>query len=350
MSYIIDRFSRAEDKEALLALWNRNHKEHLGTGYEWAYENNPAGRALSFLIKNDEDHTCVGCSAAYPRRFSFQNTSLRALIARDFLVDENHRILGPALALMRQLRSVVEGNEVDFIYAYPNEKAELVMKRAGFTYLGSWTRMVKPTGIPRRLLDRRVPRCLRRLISRVCAMVLRLSAVETWYRFRGGFTFEEVTTFDERFDALWKESKSQYQVMGERTSEYCTWKFLKCPSTQFTVFAMFSPDRTALKGYITSCIDENAVNIRDFVLPKDRKATRILLTHFLQHVRKISPESVVVEFLENEELRNLFRRYGFTERPCARKVYCYFGENTLKSFPGMKETRNWLLLSSDVHY
>ena len=350
MSFTVHRFSDVKDKEALLALWNSNHKEHLGRAYEWAYENNPAGKAMGFLARSDEDHACIGCSAAYPRRFSFLDTSLRGLIARDFLVDEKHRILGPALALMRELTSAVEEKGVDFIYAYPNAKAEPVMKRAGFTCLGSWTKMVKPMGITRRLRNRRIPWRLARVISRVCATALRLRDTETWFWSRGGFIFEEITTFDERLDTLWKESKSRFQVMGERTSEHCTWKFLKCPSTQFTVFAMFSPDRAVLKGYIASCIDENAVDIRDFVLPRDEKATRILLAHFLRHVRKMSPDSVVVAFLENEGLRNLFRRYGFRERPAKRRVYCCFSRNTLKSFPGLKEARNWLLLGSDVHY
>ena len=350
MSYTICRFSGERDKKALLAFWNENHEEHLDQRYEWLYEKNPAGRAIGFLVRDDEQDTCVGCSAAHPRRFSFLDASLRGMIARDFFVDDKHRVLGPALALMRGLISAMEEDEVDFIYAYPNKGAEQVMKRVGFTCLGSWTRMVKPVGITRRLRSRQLPHCLSKLASVACGIALRLFAFETWYRFRGGFAFQEITAFDQRFDTLWKESPSRFQVTGERTSEYCAWRFLECPSEQFTVFAMFDAGGTDLKGYITTCRDENAINIADFVFPKDRKATRILLAHFLRHVRKASPDSVVVTFLENEELQNLFRRHGFTKRPCDRKVWCYLSKPLLKRLPGLNEVKNWLFLSSEVHY
>ena len=350
MSYAVHRFSGAQDKEALLAFWNNSHEEHLEERYEWLYENDPAGKAIAFLVKDNAHETYVGCSAAHPRRFSFLGASLRAVIARDFFVHPGHRVLGPALALMKELASTVEEDEADFIYAYPNKQAAQVMKRVGFRFLGSWTRMAKPMGAKRKCHSWNIPRCLSRLMSTVFRVAFWLYAFETWYRFRDGFTFQEIPAFDQRFDALWQESGSRSRVTGERTLDYCTWRFRKCPTKQYTTFAMFDSGGTEPKGYVTTCVDGNDIQIEDFVFPKGRKATRILLAHFLRWARKQSPDSVVVTFLDNEELQELFRQHGFVERPCDRTVWCYFSERMLKTFPGVDDVRNWLLLGSDVHY
>ena len=350
MSYTVHRFSNVQDRDSLLAFWNENHKEPLDRRYEWLYENDPAGKAIAFLVKDDADQTCVGCSAAHPRRFSFMDASLRAVVARDFFVDPGHRVLGPALTLMRKLASTVKEDETDFVYAYPNKQAEQVMKRVGFQFLGSWTRMVKPIGIGRRAQNWNIPRALSRLISWIFRIVLRLCAFETWYRVSGGFVFREIVSFDRRFETLWQEPRWTSRVTGERTCDYFTWRFLECPTRQFTIFALFNSDETELKGYIVTRIDENAIDIEDFVFPEDAGATRILLAHFLRRVRKLPLDSVVVTFLENDELRELFRRHGFVERPSGRTMWCYFSERVLKRFPGLTDAKNWRLLGSDVHY
>jgi len=348
MSYIIHRLSVETNKEELLKFWNENHEKSLDEKYRWWYEGNPAGKATVFVIRDDQEDNIIGCFAVFPRRVAVNGTNLRAGIAGDFLVHSKHRVLGPALKLGRQLVSLVEEGEFDLIYGFPNKSAEPVMRRAGFKYLGPSIRIAKIVKISRYLRKFQFYRYLDRLLSPLLDVGARLLALETWYRFKGAFACEEIGDFDERFDELWMRSKSRFQAVGERTSELLEWRFRKEGNIEYRIFAILNSDRTELKGYIIYCMDEYSIDICDFVLPEDKKAIRVLMTHFLRHVRETPVKSVVMHFMENKEVQDAFRRFGFVKRKSDWSVYYCCKDDVLKRFPALVDSENWLLSGFDT--
>lgn len=349
MSYTIFPLADEKDKEEFLSFWNEFHEEDFNEEYEWIGDN-PAGQAVASLLKEDETKNCVGCSVVYPRRFSVNGVNLRAGVARDFFVHEKHRVLGPALKLIKRLISIVQENEIDFIYALPNKNAETVMRKAGFEYLGPYMRMVKIIRTSAQLERAHLPKYLNKLLSPLLDGFLRLLAFETWHRFKGRFRCEEVSCPDERFDRLWMKSRARFAVLGERTSEFLEWKYLGTPNAEHKIFAIFNSDKTELKGYMIYCMDGNSIDVRDFILPEDQKAIRVLVTHFLRHVRKASPNSVVIQFLENREIAGLFKSFGFLKAKCDRAIYYCCNKDVLKKFPVLSDPGSWVILSGEVHY
>ena len=189
-----------------------------------------------------------------------------------------------------------------------------------------------------------------RLVVAVLNIKLRLIAVETWYRFRGGFVCKEAKTFDERFEALWARSKLHSKVIGERDAGFLEWKYCHGPGVEYRIFAIYNSDESAVVGYIVYCMEDGAVDIRDFMRPEDKTAARVLMTHFLRHVRALSPTSVTVHFLQNVRIMRLFSRYGFVRRTCDRNVYYCCNERVIATYPGLKDPENWHLFNGEVHY
>lgn|GEM_PF-834193 len=349
MNYTICRLSGVMDKEQLLKFWNENHGGDLDEKYKWIYENNPAGKAVVSLIRDNETNECTGCFAAFPRRISVGGVGLRAGVAGDLFVHKKHRILIPALKLEKSLMSIVQKKEFDLIYGFPNKKAEPVMKRAGFKYLGSYIGIAKIIKTSEQLQKLHVPKYLNRLLSPLLDVALRLFAFETWYRLRSGFICEEIRHFDERFDELWLKSKLRFHAVGERTSQFLTWRFLRKPNAEYKIFAIFNSSTTELQGYIIHCTDKNSIHVTDFILPEDKKAIRVLVAHFLRYARKASPKSVVIRFLGNKEISTLFRRFGFVRRKSGdQSVHYYCNEHVLKRFPVLEDSESWLLSNADI--
>ena len=349
MNHTVYRLSGEEDREELLKFWNENHEKNLDEKYQWIYEGNPAGKAVVFLIKDSKKGECVGCQAVFSRQFSIKGANLRAASVGGLFVNKEYRTLWPALELGRKIISLVQDeNEFDLFYGFPNEKAQSVMKFAGFRCLGCQLRIAKPIKTSEELQKLHIPKYVIRAISPLLDAALKICSFETWYRSKEGFICEELSHFDERFDRLWLESKSRFQALGERTSEYLTWKFLENPDTEHKIFAIASSDKTEVKGYIIYCDDEGSINMRDFIFPEDKRAFRIFLTHFLRHVRKVSPKSILIQLLENKEMVHLFRKFGFVKRKSDLNAYYCCNEHVLKRFPVLEDSENWLLLNSDL--
>ncbi len=311
------------------------------------YEGNPAGKAVYFLLKDDETDECVGCQAVFPRQISINGANLRAAIVGDLFVHKENRTLWPALELGKKIVSLVQENEFDLIYGFLNKKSEPVMKWAGFQCLGRQIRIVKPLKTSVMLRKLHFHKYVNRALSPLLDAILRVCSFETWYRFKDGFICEMLNHFDERFGRLWLKSRSRFYAVGERTLEYLTWKFLESPHTENRIFAISSSDRTEVKGYIIYCDDEGNVNIKDCIFPEDKKAIRIFLAHFLRHLRRVSSQSVGIELLENKVLVNFFKGFGFANRNTNRNVYHSRNERVLKRFPALEVPENWLLLDAD---
>lgn len=347
MSYTTCQVDIEKDKDDILRLWRHNQPKPLDEKYAWIYEGNPAGKAKVWMVKHSETGECVGITALFQRKFSVKGESIVAWIAGDFLVNQLHRTMGPAIMLQRSIISAVEKKDMEFIYGFPNKAAEPIMKRVGFRSIGSLTRLVKILKTTSQLRKLGLHKYWIRLLSPFLDFALKLISVETWYRTKKGFVCEELKDFDERFDQLWAEERLRFAAAGERTASFLRWKYLEDPDDANKVFGVFDSSGSVLKGYIVYCFKENSIEIRDFIFSPDRKAIRVLMTCFLRHARSIASESIVIRFLENNNITKKMKRFGFIKRKSSGNVYFYCNdlERNKKTLFGNADS--WLLMRSD---
>lgn len=345
----ICRASDTKARERLFKFWYELEGNDLSRQYEWLNDN-PAGTPIVFIAKDGDRDDCFGCVAAYPRQFSVHGVKVLACIARDFRVGEGHRVFWPAVKLQRELLSLIDQGDIDLMYAYPNENAAPLMERVGFKYLGSYEWRVKVVRTGAYLHEMRFCRHFAWVLSRLFDVVLKATAFETWHRASGGFICHEEDGCDEDVDRLWARSKAEVTVAGNRGAAYLNWKYFAHPDGGYRMYVIRKPKGAELLGYIIYGMDGHSVSISDFVLPADRKARRVLMAHFLRHVRRMSPPSVRVGFLANKRLTDTFKEFGFLKVKCHRTLYYYCSKRVSGQSPGLENPQNWLIQDGDVHY
>lgn len=347
MGYTVYQADLEKDKNSILKFWRENHQRSLEEKYQWIYEENPAGKAKVWMLKHDKSEECVGMTALFSRNFSVKGKGLVAGIAGDFLVNKHHRTMGPAIMLQRNVIVAVDNGHVDFVYGFPNKKAEPIMKRVGYRRIGTLRRFVKIIKSAHQLRKRGFNELWVKILSPLLDIVLILTSIETWYRWRSGFVCEEVNDLDGRFDRMWVNAKSQFTIAGDRTADYLKWKFLDDPDDLNRVYAIFNSDKSCVKGYIVYCFHDNGVEIRDFVFPEDKKATLVLMGSFLRNVRSFAQDSVVVNCLDNSHMIKAMKRFGFMKGKSGRSVYLYCTEDVWNDLPLLRSPDNWMLMKSD---
>ena len=103
-----------------------------------------------------------------------------------------------------------------------------------------------------------------------------------------------------------------------------------------------------MEGYIVYRFDEHSIRIEDLILPDNQKAIRVFLTQFLRHVRKEAILSVSISMLDNREVLDILRGFGFVKRKHDRHIYFCCSEQVLQRFPSLADSENWLLSDFDV--
>lgn len=353
MGYTICEMDPEKDKETILAFWNRHHDRPLDSKIEWMYLGNPAGKAIVWMARHDESGEWVGIRSLFPRVFSVNGRTLRGGISGDIFVIPEHRALGPALKLNKAALSAVKKGVVGFVYGFPNKSAEPVLKRSGSELLGPLVRLVKVIRTAPILGRRGWPHWAVHLVSPILDLGLRILSWATWPRSKGEqkrMEFRQVDRIEEaQFKDFSTKLASRFVVMGDRTSQYLNWKFLKDPDDNNLFFLAFDSEIGAVKGYIVYCCQDNAVEIRDFGLCGGDVLDSTFIAAFLRHVRSLRPESIIVQLLENKRLQACLDKFGFRKGNNDRNVYLYVGDNAFSNedLNSLKDPAAWFLMCSD---
>lgn len=343
MSYSICRPDLDHDRDTVVDLWKRNLPAASADRYRWLYQ---AGPATGWLLRAPGG-TVVGATGLMDRAMSVLGSSVRAGQAIDLNVDKDHRSIGPALGLQRAVTANVRRREYGLIYALSIAQSEPVLRRAGYKVLGGLERWAKPLCC-RDVLRGWLPRTLpRKAAAAVIDPLLRLASPETYYRRPADVRVEVTDRFDRRFDLLWEAAAGQFQIVGERTSAYLTWRFGRCPEVRHRVLCLSSAGGELL-AYLVYCRRGGTVYIGDFLFA-DLQKLDVLLAEFLRLMRREKAKAVITVYLGPDAVRQRLRRFGFWKRPSARKALVYadrqqFGAQLAR----LLDKENWYLTQADV--
>ncbi len=346
MTYAVVRADLAADRDEILKFWHNNHRKPLDRKFQWMYQGNPHGRALVWLIKHGPSEACVGMAAVFPRRLSAGGRTISSGIIGDFLIHEAHRTAGPAVKLMRSVRTTVAEAGIELLYGFPNRKAEPILKRAGFQRLGGLTRLTRVLKTRSLLKKRGVPDGVAAVVSPIADWALRLGTSLVMTGSASGLACREVRDFDARYSDAWRASRAGVTVTVERSPEYLTWKYLKDPDDINRVFAVFNSSGEQVEGYLVCRQDEDSIEIREIV-GQGGSAGYSLIAHLVWQVRALNSETIVVTLLENEPFARAMERLGFRRRPREGSVYWYGAPSLVRDLSMIVEPDKWLLMLGD---
>lgn len=331
-----------KDKKEITDLWEKNFQDVPEKRYEWIYENNPAGAPSCWIAKKDGE--VVGSTALFPRRLFIKGQAVTGGIAGDFSVNKEVRGFGPALSLQRETLSNYLKDGFDILYGLPNKRSEGVLKRSGYSVIGDIMSLTRPLR-SQYFLKKNLPLSIAGIASKPLDLAMKIFARENFNVGYKEHSTEVLTSFDSRFDRLWKKSLPNFTIIGERSSSYLNWRFAQSPHNKYSVFIIKLAKADDILGYVIFSTTDKRVNIAD-ILYQDGETVDILLSKFLLLLRRKGIDSVSISLAGCHDLVKKLLQYGFSVRGREGKLLALFPKDSPYSHC-ITEIKNWHLMAGD---
>lgn len=350
MDYLVRPADLDRDRDAVVSVWARNLQSHDESThrakFDWYYLRNPLGRGRCWVLETQADGQIVGTAGLGLRRLCVGGgRDALAGLASDFAVDPAHRSLRPALMLARAVVASLQDG-IDFIYGMPNSHSAPVFRRVGYNLDSHLQRYVKVLRVEKFLGRRLRVAALRRVLAGVVNPGVQIFSKETWRR-RESARFEAVSSFDDRFDDLWRRASTGSGTLMERTSRFLNWRYGQCPFKRYTILALTPPDGRTVMGYaVCDLRPDNQVALIDLFGEPDDAVREELLARVIHWARAKGAASISCEFSGVHCLRQILDGYGFRFRGPRAAIAVHPGAGG----PNLEQLRDWWFLLADEDY
>lgn len=324
-------------REPLLQLWHRNLPTASEQRCDWLYGTH---RARAWLLGADQS-TPAGAAGLMFRRMLVQGKIVEAGGAIDLNVDQSQRSVGPALALVRAVANAADTDGRPLLYGMPNPSATAVMKRAGYRELGEFSSWTKLLNCEEKLCDNLHSPMLAKALAPLANRAMHALSLDWQLRLPAGIAVQTSTQFDDRFIRLSHQTANQFDVIGERSADYLTWRFSDSPDLEYQVFALIEVASDDLLGYLVWYPDDGAASISD-ILALDSQTTLLLLAEFSRTIRQRNLSAIRLDCFAPTGFYQLLRQAGFHRRQNRHPVVYRCGLEQ-----GCDVGPNWYLTMAD---
>ena len=277
-------------------LWTEEGQELAESEqrFDWYYVDNPTKDIQMYALADAESQETIGTITVTARDWFVKNKSASIAIFGDLFVDPKHRSLGPALKLVRDGTSAAKA-AYQFLYSFPNRKAEPVFRRIGFKKIGGIPRYSKPL-VTSKIFQEHEKLGKVAFLSPLADLLL---ALEDRFKLMslGGLSGEVVADTDSRFDQLWQDCDKEGLMIGQRDAEYLRWRFINNYQQPQSILAVSKRGESSLFGYVVFYKDaEGNFEVHDFLCRDGVKHIAGLMLCFMNYARSQKGKSVSTYF------------------------------------------------------
>ena len=317
--YIIE--SSSDDyKKQIAELWRKHLPGTPIERFQWMMEGNPAGPTIWFLAIDKLSKEVVGTVSVMPKDIVVSGEVIRTGIVGDLMVSEKHRVFGPAIHLLRAATKSLPRCGFRLFYTIPNIDSEPLIKRVGFKNVGRIFYIGRFIHLGH-YFEKDLGKFLGSFSGFLGGQLIRIVSRESYIQLKG--YYEEVSEVDDQFDYLWERVKNRLSVlMGNHTSSYISWRFLKCPHSRFRILTYRKEDSSDLLGYLVFTIDNCKLDIYDLI-GIDEVAVDMLIKKTIMIARAQKCNKVCCSLFPNHALAKTFKKYFFVDTKYLMNLYCY---------------------------
>lgn len=323
-------------RQKIIKLWEEYLPGTPPGRFDWMNHGNPAGQAVWFFAFEEKSGDLAGFISIMPRDFFLNGRAIRAGILGDFVVTNNYRVFGPGLQLPKTAIKSSYDLGFRFIYTIPNSESKKIMERAGFTDIGFVYYLAKPITVSHYLKKKMHP-LLVKYAAPLIESGLRILSRET-YAWTGG-VFQEVSTIDQSFDLLWEKVKMiQPGILGDHSSAYLKWRYLKNPQYQFHILTYKEKAGGDLLGYVVYTIINETLEVFDIVAVDGNYIIK-LLKKIVGFARQQKYHSIYLTVFKNNVWLKKLKTYRFFDTKYEMKLFLACDQGCLHE--------NWLFFAGD---
>lgn len=342
--YTVTRADLVADRQAIFEIWRQHQTTEPTDRYEWLYTANPLGQPSCLLLR-DGSGAVIGTAGLTQRDFFYRGNHLRGGHTIDLVVDRTHRSAGPAVQLQRALVGGLSLAHVGFLYGTPIRAAELVQRRVGFQSLDSLHRWTKPLRFGEKLHEIIPVTGFRKIAGYFLDHAAALLSGELFFKRSRNWRPAMETGFDSRFDALWAHAKRQFEIIGDRSSAFLSWRFGQHTPTTYRIFSLSNSQGT-LAGFVVFSCTGTTANIADFMFAMPQQL-RPLLLGFSCKMRSEGMSDIALTCITSPTIAATLRRSGFFRRPEKSCVLIYSPPNESESLRLLSNPNNWFFTDAD---
>lgn len=321
MNYVIVE-SDFSNPEPIASLWaaNLHGYDDVGarTKLRLGYVENPApGSTLLALLVTGQLEP-QGSLGLHSRYFQLGRHRIRAVTAVDFVVNIEHRSLGPAMRLLRE-GARVAASRFDFCYGLPNTSAAPVFAAAGFRQLGAFQRFAKPLR-SQKFLTRYLPVWAGRCVAPALDLVLLLCDRLRELRLSERLECHDADWDEPELDLLWAQRPASV-LLSERSRQMIKWRF-GVPGRGHWRLSTFHDKSGIIRGYAVWRLIENVFEVGDiFSSDANLWTTAQMLALTRRALSLNSAYSMSFECLGSDDVQQQLLKSGLLSRPERRSVF-----------------------------
>jgi len=314
--------------------------------FPWYYNNKHFPSRL-YLLREHGKSNVVGAIGSVSRFYNTKENEVKVGLCSDFAVDKDHQTVAPALQL---LKSLVKDslNYCDILLGFPNNKAVLVMRRAGFHILGELPRYALIIS-SQSYINKVSNIYMSNILSIPIDIILRVYFFIARSKNYSSYTLNEISTINNSFDAFWREwSDKNNFYAGKRDAQYIQWRYLLNPLKKSRIFTMTNRKTKKLCAY--AVIRENSEghwHIFDFLTLDNKEILKCLLQKLISTALKEKAPSLSLEFFGNPDVNQILRSLRFSQRVNERRVIVHPLNEDKVSQAHLYDVNNWHITSAD---
>lgn len=361
-SYRVARARPLDVRADLERLWGANLQVDGGVRakFDWLYRDAPVPADTVFLLHAGDDGA-VGTAGVGVRELQLGDQLARAGLLADLAVDKAHRSVGPALALVRDVKAWAAA-EFALMYGFPNKLAEGVFKRVGYQTLGAIARYARPLrhgAYASRLVEddlQRLPAVTRAWLVKavqvpaVAAMAgiavdaAKLARGVPAAMAAGRLQHAIADAPDPRFDELWTRARGEYAIVTARTARFLAWRFPPRPGRSWRL----ALDRRsgALRAYAIVDRIDGVAHVRDLFGHRDEVLAVLDRLPIAQY--RAGASSLSMRYLGAPWLADALLARGFAVRQADRMIAVATGTwVATAAAPSVLDPAAWHLTDAD---
>jgi GNAT superfamily N-acetyltransferase len=177
--------------------------------HRWLYEDNPHGRALTWVAIDDATGEIAGATSLFPRRISVDGRDVLAALGGDGYVHEKFRRRGIATAMHGATREAMKLRGIEIMFGTPLAGNVTPLAQHDTRDVVEIARYVRPNS------------------ARVVGLPGSLDAVvrRIQRRRRPDLKLDAFRERDPRLDAIWTRARADLAIAAVRDAELYDWRF-----------------------------------------------------------------------------------------------------------------------------
>jgi hypothetical protein len=333
-----------DNRVDILSIILKNIDGYSPSKYEWNYNQCPYGTAHCWLAKYEQSNTFIGTAALFPRVILVKGDPVYAAIAGDFAVDIQHRNLITALLLQKEIRAKIHDSKFKFIYGLPNKQAKGIFLRLGYKNIGRSDHFIKLLKSEYQN-NKYIHSFMQfKIFARAVDIFIKNFAKEKRYKTTLKYSIITPEYFDDKFDEFWKKISRHFTIIGERTSFFLNWRYIRSPEKKYKIFCILDEHKDII-GYIVYFLENNMCHIVDMLFEPSTEIISLLLAEFSRFIRMKEIGSISVHYLGNSILEKKLREFNFLLIKEERDIFISNPEIADNTVLFNKE--NWHLFAGD---